>query len=116
MALCIFQVEGLMDDIDFKAKVTRAEFEELCADLFERVPRPVQDALASAEMSMVSTPLPFQSGHVQRKQSSGQENQCHLHVAKGEDKGKCTLSKRNVKKKHIKNATCIQTQKHIASQ
>lgn len=43
-----------MDDIDFKAKVTRAEFEELCADLFERVPRPVQDALAAAEMSMVS--------------------------------------------------------------
>lgn len=80
---CILQVEGLMDDIDFKAKVTRAEFEELCADLFERVPRPVQDALAAAEMSMVSTPLPCQSGLVQRKQSSGQENQCHLHVAKG---------------------------------
>lgn len=52
----VFQVEGLMDDIDFKAKVTRAEFEELCADLFERVPRPVQDALAVAEMSMVSIP------------------------------------------------------------
>ncbi|XP_071399389.1 hypoxia up-regulated protein 1 [Centroberyx affinis] len=46
------QVEGLMDDIDFKAKVTRAEFEALCADLFERVPRPVQDALASSEMSL----------------------------------------------------------------
>uniref|UniRef100_A0A3Q3VXS3 Hypoxia up-regulated protein 1 n=1 Tax=Mola mola TaxID=94237 RepID=A0A3Q3VXS3_MOLML len=46
------QVEGLMDDIDFKAKVTRAEFEELCADLFERVPRPVQDALTAAEMNM----------------------------------------------------------------
>uniref|UniRef100_A0A8C4DUJ4 Hypoxia up-regulated protein 1 n=1 Tax=Dicentrarchus labrax TaxID=13489 RepID=A0A8C4DUJ4_DICLA len=46
------QVEGLMDDIDFKAKVTRAEFEELCADLFERVPRPVLDALAAAEMKL----------------------------------------------------------------
>lgn len=46
------QVEGLMDDIDFKAKVTRLEFEELCADLFERVPRPVQDALTAAEMKM----------------------------------------------------------------
>ena len=42
-----------MDDIDFKAKVTRAEFEELCADLFERVPHPVQDALTAAEMNMV---------------------------------------------------------------
>ncbi|KAM3868715.1 hypoxia up-regulated protein 1 [Diretmus argenteus] len=46
------QVEGLMDDIDFKAKVSRAEFEGLCADLFERVPRPVQDALTSAEMTL----------------------------------------------------------------
>uniref|UniRef100_A0A3Q1EFN5 Hypoxia up-regulated protein 1 n=1 Tax=Acanthochromis polyacanthus TaxID=80966 RepID=A0A3Q1EFN5_9TELE len=46
------QVEGLMDDIDFKAKVTRAEFEHLCADLFERVPRPVQDALTVAEMKL----------------------------------------------------------------
>ncbi|XP_053188010.1 hypoxia up-regulated protein 1 isoform X1 [Scomber japonicus] len=46
------QVEGLMDDIDFKAKVTRAEFEKLCSDLFERVPRPVQDALTSAEMKL----------------------------------------------------------------
>ncbi|KAM4620871.1 hypoxia up-regulated protein 1 [Polymixia lowei] len=46
------QVEGLMDDIDFKAKVSRAEFEALCVDLFERVSRPVQDALTSAEMSL----------------------------------------------------------------
>uniref|UniRef100_A0A1A7WFL1 Hypoxia up-regulated protein 1 n=1 Tax=Iconisemion striatum TaxID=60296 RepID=A0A1A7WFL1_9TELE len=46
------QVEGLMDDIDFKAKVTRAEFEDLCADLFERVPGPVQDALTVAEMKL----------------------------------------------------------------
>ncbi|KAI3373683.1 hypothetical protein L3Q82_021961 [Scortum barcoo] len=46
------QVEGLMDDIDFKAKVTRTEFEELCVDLFERVPRPVQDALTAAEMKL----------------------------------------------------------------
>lgn len=46
------QIEGLMDDVDFKAKVTRAEFEELCADLFERVPGPVQQALQSAKMSL----------------------------------------------------------------
>lgn len=60
-----------MDDIDFKAKVTRAEFEELCADLFERVPRPVQDALAAAEMSMVSSPSPFTSAQGQPEKSSG---------------------------------------------
>uniref|UniRef100_A0A8D3CMS6 Hypoxia up-regulated protein 1 n=1 Tax=Scophthalmus maximus TaxID=52904 RepID=A0A8D3CMS6_SCOMX len=46
------QVEGLMDDIDFKAKVSRSDFEDLCGDLFERVPGPVQDALATAEMKL----------------------------------------------------------------
>uniref|UniRef100_A0A3B5LFQ9 Hypoxia up-regulated protein 1 n=1 Tax=Xiphophorus couchianus TaxID=32473 RepID=A0A3B5LFQ9_9TELE len=46
------QVEGLMDDIDFKAKVTRVEFEELCSDLFERVPGPVQEALTAADMKL----------------------------------------------------------------
>uniref|UniRef100_A0A3Q2FCG5 Hypoxia up-regulated protein 1 n=1 Tax=Cyprinodon variegatus TaxID=28743 RepID=A0A3Q2FCG5_CYPVA len=46
------RVEGLMDDIDFKAKVTRAEFEDLCADLFERVPGPVLDALTAAELKL----------------------------------------------------------------
>ncbi|KAM3921296.1 hypoxia up-regulated protein 1 isoform 1-T2 [Leptodactylus fuscus] len=46
------QIEGLMDDIDFKAKVTRQDLEELCPDLFDRVSAPVQKALKSAEMSM----------------------------------------------------------------
>ncbi|XP_038833049.1 hypoxia up-regulated protein 1-like isoform X2 [Salvelinus namaycush] len=46
------EVEGLLDDMDFKAKVTRVEFETLCSDLFERVPGPVQEALGSAEMSL----------------------------------------------------------------
>lgn len=46
------QIEGLMDDIDFKAKVTRSEFEALCEDLFDRVPGPVKQALAVSEMSM----------------------------------------------------------------
>lgn len=56
LSWCFFQVEGLIDEIDFKAKVTRAEFEELCADLFERVPHPVQDALTAAEMNLVCIP------------------------------------------------------------
>ncbi|XP_077449375.1 hypoxia up-regulated protein 1 isoform X1 [Stigmatopora argus] len=46
------QVEGLIDEIDFKAKVSRTEFEDLCADLFERVPQPIQEALAAAEMNL----------------------------------------------------------------
>ncbi|KAL7847660.1 hypothetical protein AOLI_G00223780 [Acnodon oligacanthus] len=48
----VAQIEGLMDDIDFKAKVTRAEFEALCTDLFDRVPGPVEQALAASEMSL----------------------------------------------------------------
>ncbi|XP_030077165.1 hypoxia up-regulated protein 1 isoform X2 [Microcaecilia unicolor] len=46
------QIEGLMDDIDFKAKVSRQELEEMCGDLFERVDAPVQEAVRSAEMSL----------------------------------------------------------------
>ena len=47
------QIEGLMDDVDFKAKVTREEFETLCADLFERVKKPALDAIKSAEIISV---------------------------------------------------------------
>uniref|UniRef100_A0A8V5HE94 Hypoxia up-regulated protein 1 n=1 Tax=Melopsittacus undulatus TaxID=13146 RepID=A0A8V5HE94_MELUD len=46
------QIEGLLDDIDFKAKVSRQEFEDLCSDLFQRVAGPVQQALSSAEMTL----------------------------------------------------------------
>ncbi|XP_058050898.1 hypoxia up-regulated protein 1 [Ahaetulla prasina] len=46
------QIEGLLDDIDFKAKVSRQEFENLCSDLFEQVAGPVWQALSSAEMSL----------------------------------------------------------------
>ncbi|XP_059812944.1 hypoxia up-regulated protein 1 [Hypanus sabinus] len=46
------QIEGLLDDIDFKAKVTRQKFEELCSDLFEKVTDPVHQALKTAEMQM----------------------------------------------------------------
>ncbi|NWY06787.1 HYOU1 protein, partial [Nothoprocta ornata] len=46
------QIEGLLDDIDFKAKVSRQDFEDLCSDLFQRVPGPVQQALSSAEMDL----------------------------------------------------------------
>ncbi|KAM9299356.1 hypoxia up-regulated protein 1 [Gastrophryne carolinensis] len=46
------QIEGLMDDIDFKAKVSRQELEELCEDFFNRVAGPVKQALSGAEMNM----------------------------------------------------------------
>ncbi|XP_060106874.1 hypoxia up-regulated protein 1 [Heteronotia binoei] len=46
------QIEGLLDDVDFKAKVSRQEFEDLCSDLFQRVAGPVHQALDSAAMSL----------------------------------------------------------------
>ena len=47
------QVEGLMDDVDFKAKVTRDEFENMCSDLFDRVKATVEDAMKFSEITNV---------------------------------------------------------------
>ncbi|XP_051164816.1 hypoxia up-regulated protein 1 isoform X3 [Leptopilina boulardi] len=46
------QVEGLIDDHDFKLLVTREKLEELCADLFERALNPIKDALKSSALTM----------------------------------------------------------------
>lgn len=46
------QVEGLLDDIDFKLKVTREQFEELCADIFERAVNPIKVALETSALTM----------------------------------------------------------------
>ena len=52
--ICFFQqIEGLLDDEDFRAKVTREEFEEMCKDLFNRVAKPVEDALSSSQVTLV---------------------------------------------------------------
>ena len=42
------QVEGLLDDHDFKLQVTREKFEELCADIFERAVYPIKAALETS--------------------------------------------------------------------
>lgn len=47
------QIEGLLDDEDFKMKVTRAELEEMCADMFKRVTIPIDDALKASEITLV---------------------------------------------------------------
>ncbi|KAJ4443936.1 hypothetical protein ANN_05725 [Periplaneta americana] len=44
------EVDALMDGIDFYSKVSRARFEELCADLFRSTLHPVEKALADAKM------------------------------------------------------------------
>jgi hypoxia up-regulated 1 len=47
------QIEGLIDEIDFKHQITREEFEKLCVDLFERVQRPVIEVLKASEIKLV---------------------------------------------------------------
>lgn len=43
-----------MDDVDFKAKVTREELETMCEDIFEKIGKVIEEALRSSEMTMVS--------------------------------------------------------------
>ena len=43
-----------MDDVDFKAKVTREELETMCEDIFEKIGEVIEEALRSSEMTMVS--------------------------------------------------------------
>ena len=44
--------EELLPDADFKTKLTRAEFEKLCANYADRVAEPINDALATAKLSI----------------------------------------------------------------
>lgn len=46
------QIEGLLDEKDFKLPVTRETFEGLCGDLFERVPAPLERALAASGLTL----------------------------------------------------------------
>ncbi|KAJ8582405.1 actin-like ATPase domain-containing protein [Rhizopogon salebrosus TDB-379] len=45
-------VESVAFDIDFKAKVTRAQFEDVCKDLHPRFVRPIHDALTNAGLPL----------------------------------------------------------------
>ena len=55
------QVEGLMDDVDFKAKVTREEFQTICSDLFDRIKNPILDALKTSEVINVKSIFEFKN-------------------------------------------------------
>lgn len=46
------QIEGLLDEQDFRLLVTREQFEELCKDLYTRVTAPLDRALASSGLSI----------------------------------------------------------------
>ena len=45
------QIEGLLEEKDFKYKVTREEFLGLCSDLLERVTKPIDEAIKSSQMT-----------------------------------------------------------------
>lgn len=47
------QVEGLINEIDFKHRLTREQFESLCADLFDRVQRPITEVLNTSGVTLV---------------------------------------------------------------
>lgn len=49
---CFAQIENVMEDIDFKLKVTRDKLLELIDDMLPRVTQPVEKALATSSMSM----------------------------------------------------------------
>ncbi|XP_030379485.1 hypoxia up-regulated protein 1 [Scaptodrosophila lebanonensis] len=46
------QIENLIEDNDFKLQVTREKLEELCADLWPRATKPLEQALASSNLSL----------------------------------------------------------------
>ncbi|XP_043786795.1 hypoxia up-regulated protein 1 isoform X1 [Apis laboriosa] len=46
------QIEGLIDEVDFRLQVTREKLEHLCTDLFERVANPIKIALKTSGLTM----------------------------------------------------------------
>lgn len=46
------QIEGLLDEQDFRLQVTREKFEELCKDLFERSVAPLEQALNNSGLNL----------------------------------------------------------------
>ncbi|XP_063441737.1 hypoxia up-regulated protein 1-like isoform X3 [Mytilus trossulus] len=46
------QVEGLLEEIDFKTRVTRDDLEELSKDLFDKVTKPIEEALKVSQITL----------------------------------------------------------------
>ncbi|KAH8324964.1 hypothetical protein KR074_000570 [Drosophila pseudoananassae] len=46
------QIENVLEDIDFKLPVSREKLEEICADLWPRATKPLEQALASSHLSL----------------------------------------------------------------
>ena len=52
------EVDSLFEGIDFYTSITRARFEELCADLFRSTMAPVESVLRDAKIDKVCCPAP----------------------------------------------------------
>nr|XP_031825896.1 hypoxia up-regulated protein 1 isoform X1 [Nomia melanderi] len=46
------QIEGLVDEHDFRVQVTREKLEQLCSNIFERVTDPIKQALKTSGLTM----------------------------------------------------------------
>ncbi|KAF8124270.1 HSP70-domain-containing protein [Mycena galopus ATCC 62051] len=75
-------VESLAWDIDFKAKVTRAQFETACEDLKDRYARPIEDALRNADLTLANITSVILTGGSTRTPMI----QAAIRAAVGEDK------------------------------
>ncbi|KAK7055392.1 actin-like ATPase domain-containing protein [Favolaschia claudopus] len=75
-------VESLAWDIDFKAKVTRGEFEAACEDLKTRYARPIDDALRNAGLTLENVTSVILTGGSTRTPMI----QAAIKAAVGEDK------------------------------
>jgi len=53
-ATTAIEIDGLFEGIDFNSTITRARFEELCADIFRRTIEPVEKVLTDAKMDKSS--------------------------------------------------------------
>lgn len=45
-------IENVMDDVDFRLKVTRAQLEDMCKDIFSRCQDPISDVLRASKLTM----------------------------------------------------------------
>ncbi|KAJ7270749.1 Hsp70 protein-domain-containing protein [Mycena haematopus] len=75
-------VESLAWDIDFKTKVSRAEFETACEDLKDRYARPIEDALRNADLTLDNVTSVILTGGSTRTPMI----QAAIRAAVGEDK------------------------------
>lgn len=46
-----FIVESLFDDVDFQTSISRETFQEMCADMFDKISGPIEQALAVANVT-----------------------------------------------------------------